>query len=107
MLSRGTRGAVSELQACVYLMNKGYHVFRAQSPSCPFDLVAYNAGRCIRVEVKTLTRVEPYDSLGYAQPRNDEWDLLIVVDPGGECFEFLPGYDYRETIKEIGLCTPL
>src|ERR1700742_2064229 len=49
----GTVGAMAELRVCVDLMSRGWHVFRAQSPSCPVDLIAMKEGLCKMVEVKT------------------------------------------------------
>lgn len=49
----GTIGAMSELLVCVELLNRGYEVFRAMSPSSSCDLIAFNGASCIRVEVKT------------------------------------------------------
>lgn len=83
------KGAASELVACVYLLRQGWHVFRSQSSSCPFDLVAYRDGTFCRVEVKSINwgsalRKGP----SVAWPTNDEWDLLLVVDPDdGDCTE--------------------
>ena len=85
----GNTGALSELTACAHLLRKGYNVFRSESPHSPFDLVAYDGTRCIRVEVKTVS-ITAHASLCYGRPRNDEWDLLIVVGLDGHCFEFNP-----------------
>ena len=52
-----TLGALSELQVAVDLMAKGYHVFRALSPDCPCDLVAFRPGEPpVRIEVMTVPR---------------------------------------------------
>lgn len=54
-LSTGTLGAMSEMVAIADLMKRGYHVFRAQSPSCPCDLVIFKDNQvCLRVEVRTI-----------------------------------------------------
>lgn len=56
-LTTGTMGAVGEMVVAIDLINRGYHVFRALSPSCPCDLVAYRDGVApFRVEVRTATR---------------------------------------------------
>lgn len=52
-LSSGTVGAISEMMVGVDLMKKGYAVFRALSPSCLCDLVAYKNNRSFLVEVRT------------------------------------------------------
>src|SRR5690242_10258699 len=43
-LSSGTAGTVGELFVTVDLLKRGYHVFRAVSPSCPCDLIALRDG---------------------------------------------------------------
>jgi hypothetical protein len=55
-----TSGAVSELIASADLMRRGYHVFRALSPSCPSDLLVYRYDpdmwrmvEALRVQVRT------------------------------------------------------
>lgn len=54
-LPTGTTGALNELLVCTDLLERGYHVFRSVSPSCPCDLVAYRPGQIPRrIEVKTL-----------------------------------------------------
>lgn len=52
-ISRANMGTLSELVISADLLARGYHVFRAVSPACPFDLVIYKNGRLQRVEVKT------------------------------------------------------
>lgn len=78
-ISSGNVGAASELMACAHLLTEGYHVFRSESPNCPFDLVAYRNGEMLRIEVKTLNRTGPA-ALSYPRPGNNEWDRLVLVD---------------------------
>lgn len=52
-LSSGTVGALAELACSVDLMEKGYAVFRALSPACICDLIAFKDGKFLRVEVRT------------------------------------------------------
>jgi hypothetical protein len=61
-------------------MADGYYVFRCESPSAPFDLVAYRDGICHRVEVKSITVKAGPCAPTFSWPSNDEWDLLVVVD---------------------------
>jgi len=35
-----------------YLLRQGYEVFRSVSPHCSCDLLAYKAGKTVRVEVR-------------------------------------------------------
>lgn len=97
--SRSARGAASELFTCAYLLAKGYHVFRSESPSCPFDLIAYREGVYARVEVKSLSRKTEFAPT-FTWPSNDEWDLLIVVDEDGSCIE-VQSHDQHEARKVI------
>ena len=60
-------------------MADGYYVFRCESPSAPFDLVAYRDGICHRVEVKSISK-GALAAPTFSWPSNDEWDLLVVVD---------------------------
>lgn len=79
-LSRSDKGAASELLACAALMRAGYFVYRAESPSAPFDLVAYRDGRCLRVEVKGIApQARESHAPAFTWPRNTSWDLLAVV----------------------------
>lgn len=80
------RGAASELVAATHLMRQGYHVFRALSASCPVDMVAWRDGEApLRVEVKSgcWQQRKPGGAVHhtYIHPVNDEWDLLLIVDP--------------------------
>jgi hypothetical protein len=106
--SKGSKGAASELIACAYLMRQGWHAFRCESPASPFDLVAYRDGEFLRVEVKSISRArrarthldpDPIDGANIPWPSNDEWDLLVAVDPDGcDCVE-ITTHDYREGIN--------
>ena len=55
-ISTSTVGAIQELLVSVDLMEKGYHVFRALSPSCPCDLFALKDGKAFDIEVRTAYR---------------------------------------------------
>ena len=52
-LSHGTVGAIAELRVSTDLLQKGYEVFRALSPSCSCDLAILKNGILYRVEVRT------------------------------------------------------
>lgn len=79
-LSPATRGAVAELVACINLVNDGYEVFRAVSPSCSCDLIAQKSGQMFRVEVRTGT-LTPTGKRYF--PAYGQYDMLIVVYPDG------------------------
>jgi len=100
-VSRAHRGAASELLAAAWLIHKGYHVFRALAPSCPVDLIAYRDNETpLRVEVKSASYSAPR-SLSFSRPRNDQWDLLIVVGPEGLCVEVEPGTPYYKAVDAV------
>jgi len=73
-------GAMGEMAASAYLLQKGYLAFRNVSPHGPFDLVAYRDGTLDRVEVKASTRNNRTGRRYFSWPVNDEWDRLIVID---------------------------
>lgn len=86
---RGVTGAASELVVCAELMRLGYHVFRCESPTAPFDLVAYRDGQCLRVEVKSLS-FQQNSAPVVSVPTNDEWDLVAYVGRDADVFVFQP-----------------
>jgi len=49
----GSVGAMSEMYVAGYLLENGYSVFRAMSPSCYCDLIAKKNGKTLEVEVRT------------------------------------------------------
>ena len=51
--STATMGAIQELRVAVDLMSRGWAVFRALSPSSPFDLAIYKDKKMLRLEVRT------------------------------------------------------
>jgi PD-(D/E)XK nuclease superfamily protein len=82
-ISTSSTGALSELLACAEMLRRGYHVFRSVSPSCPCDLILMRDGQLIRAEVKSGNIYKPSGKIGYAKPRNNTYDMLIVVLPDG------------------------
>lgn len=83
-LTTGTIGAMHELAVAIDLMKRGFHVFRALSPSCSCDLIVLtDTDMCIRVEVSTgyVNRSGKITSTKYSVPKR--WDLLAIVCPDG------------------------
>ena len=104
-VSRVTRGAISELRAGVYLLERGYHVFRSESPSCPVDIVAFRPGETpIKVEVKSLNIQEAQPGRGrglsVSWPVNGEWDLALFVASDAIHEVWAPA-GYRETLDRF------
>lgn len=90
------RGAISELAACTWFMERGFYVYRCQSPHAPFDLVAYRpGGPALRVEVKSAT-VNRRGHVSLRMPPPGHWDLLAVVGRDGAVLTFGPGATYTE-----------
>lgn len=81
-LSSGTIGAISELIICVDLMKRGLAVFRAQSPSCPCDLVVIINGSPMGVEVTKGTRAADGTEKGVPHDPS-KYDILALVFPDG------------------------
>lgn len=52
-ISPGTAGAITELKISTWLMEKGYAVFRALSPSCFCDLIAIKNKDVMYIEART------------------------------------------------------
>ncbi len=78
-LSPGTVGAISELRVAVDLMTKGYHVFRAQSPHCPCDLVILSGSKLLRVEVRSGYIRETTGRITVHHKEQDKSDILAVT----------------------------
>ena len=70
-------GAANELRVCTDLLHKGWHVFRAEAPNGPFDLVAmHKDGRLYRVEVRTGQRLKNGQ---FSVGRHGTYDILAIV----------------------------
>lgn len=52
-IAPGTVGVISEYYVITYLLEKGYAVFHAASPSCYCDLLAVKSGMIFSLEVRT------------------------------------------------------
>ncbi len=100
-LSKQSKGAAAELLAAGWALARGLHVYRAQSPAAPFDLVLVEpvSHRLIRVEVKSIYRHSPAIYCpNFSWPVNDDWDWLLVVDVDhdGRVFRFDHGQSADE-----------
>ena len=87
-LVTGTRGAVSELRVVVDLMERGFHVYRAMSPSCPCDLVVWKEdGPVIRVEVKTARAHRRTGKVYFNKGAKNVFDAICHVTPDELIYE--------------------
>jgi hypothetical protein len=77
----GTVGAISELMACVDLMNKGYEVFRAMSPSSNCDLIGIKNEVIHKYEVRTGNYEKTADGLklSWSNQRSSGKEMLVIT----------------------------
>jgi Holliday junction resolvase len=79
-MSSTKRGAISEIYAAAYLMEIGFEVFRAISPSANPDLVAIRGKQILQIEVKSGIRLKSghitFDSRGTATKT-----VAVVLSP--------------------------
>ena len=80
VLASGTVGAMAELAVCNDLMQRGFDVFRAQSPACSCDLILLGGRGPVRVEVRTGSYIVN-GKLKYSKPLRDRGrqDVYAVV----------------------------
>lgn len=79
-MSTTTVGAISEYRVCIDLLQRGYEVFRAVSPSCKCDIMASRGDDKIRVEVKTAAYRRDGRPAGGTAAYN-RFDVLALVLP--------------------------
>lgn len=73
-------GAVGELRVCADLLLRGYDVFRAVSPSSPYDLIAVNESQCLKVEVRTAAKNRVTGYVNWTKPDSSKGcDVAAVV----------------------------
>jgi len=65
--------------ACIDLTKKGYWVFKAFPPNCPFDLVILKDNKFESVEVK-VGRMRSDHNIQYTRPKT-KVDVIAVVLP--------------------------
>jgi len=88
------RGAISELRAAADLMNRGFEVFRAESPLASCDLIILKDKIMKRVEVKSTRYSGPKKQMQYPQGIKDsKHDILVFV--------FSDKIKYKPLLKEI------
>lgn len=79
-LPSATTGAISELVVSADLLRRGFHVFRALSPSCPCDLVGLDGnGKMIRFEVRTSSLSASGNPMKPQSMRDVRADVLAMV----------------------------
>ncbi len=83
-VATATTGAMHELLVCADLMRRGYDVFRAQSPSCPCDVIAMIDGQTYKVEVTTGYMRED-GQFSYPKKNNRyDYDIIAIVFHNGD-----------------------
>lgn len=90
-LPTSTVGAMHEMVVATDLMRRGYHVFRALSPSAPCDLAILKDTRLIRVEVRTGQRRLDGTITCHVQPKDiGRSDILAIVLNGENAVTYRP-----------------
>lgn len=87
-ITTGTKGAIGEMFVCNDLLLRGYHVFRAISPSCVCDLVAIKQNKILRVEVTNGYQYQ--GKLRYPKHEEDRYDIMAVVLFGKKEIVYIP-----------------
>lgn len=82
-VNTGTRGAIGELAASADLLERGYYVYRAVSPSCPCDLTVVKNGVTLRVEVTTGSYYGATKKINFPPKTKTQqhFDVLAIVLP--------------------------
>lgn len=88
-ISSGTTGAISELKASSFLMENGYSVFRALSPSCFCDIIAIKGKETIKIEVRTGYKSES-GKIYYPKRANGDIDFFLVCVNSSNEFHLIP-----------------
>lgn len=86
-LSKGTVGAISELVVAIYLLKKGYEVYRAVSQSYSGDLYVTKEKFASKIEVRTGNIYKKTGSRRFAK-NNIRAPILVVYFPENDSFEF-------------------
>ncbi len=77
-ISKGTIGAIHELQVSVDLLRLGWEVFRAVSPNASCDLIACKGDRAVKVQV-TKARISPITgNVSYDSHDGENFDVLAI-----------------------------
>ena len=77
-LTKGVRGALSELTVCSDLLLRGFEVFRAVFPTASCDLLVMRKNKIYRVEVKTVKAFK--DSIAMPTYLNEsKFDIVAFV----------------------------
>lgn len=80
-----TVGAISELIASTDLLRNGYSVFRALSPACTSDLVAFRNARndvVYRIQVVTGYKTHLGRIFSSKSDKHKDYDILAIVVGG-------------------------
>lgn len=77
-LPPNTIGSVSEMEAAIYLMKRGYDVFRSLSLTSSCDLVAVKNNKFLRIEVKTGYRNPQTNNVNCPAGDKNKYDVLMV-----------------------------
>jgi hypothetical protein len=94
-LNDSTVGAIGELRVSTDLLERGFDVFRALSPSASCDLAIIRDGKFLRVEVRTG---HENGKGGFLVRRNGSYDIIAIVLPDRIVYE--PALEDHMTVPE-------
>lgn len=102
-LNTGTIGALHELKVCCDLIERGFQVFRALSPSCECDLAILHNKRLIRVEV-TTGYLYRNGRMSWSKHDALKFDLIAIVSTTG--ISYIPAIESFLCQNKTELITP-
>ncbi len=100
-----TVGAIKELRVCCDPLERGVHVFRSKSPSCPCDLIGMWDGGLTRIEV-TSGSIKKNGALYWSPHDKEKFDVIAVVMPDFQIIYMPDIFPKRDQFNSIGLECP-
>lgn len=74
-------GARTELLVCADLMDRGFVPYRAVGAHAPYDVIAADGARLLRVECRSGQVYPGTGRLGYSKRGAEDCDLFAVFNP--------------------------
>lgn len=85
---RAQSGARTELLVCIDLLDKGLIPYRAIGPHAPYDVIAADGPRLLRVECRTGNVYPGTGRLNYSKKGRETCDLFAVFNPASLRIEY-------------------
>lgn len=89
-VSVGTMGAINELVICVFLMRKGYQVFRNMSVNGDTDIITLKDGEFKKVQVTTGYR-KKNGYVSHSKKKKVAKDMIVAIVIGENDIEIENG----------------